>query len=139
MASIHDDLLPNNTPEWHTPPCLATNSDSFSDFDLGAREIVEGYGDPDAEDEVLTRWKASLGLRAASGVDLSEPKVASLSILSSHPLPSSIPIQLTVLGLELASPSLPEGKSIKLDFSTEEKQKYYENNPIQVKERAPYK
>jgi hypothetical protein len=28
---------------------------------------------------------------------------------------------------------------IKLDFSSEERRKYYENNPIQVKEGAPYK
>jgi len=106
MAGIQDDLLPNSTPG----------------LNLGARKTAEEYGDLDAEDEILARWKASLGLSAAraSGADLSEPKV-------------------TVLGLELTSPSLPKGKSIKLDFSSEEKRKYYENNPIQVKEGAPYK
>ncbi|KAI9513176.1 rho GDP-dissociation inhibitor, partial [Russula earlei] len=85
-----------------------------------AGKTIEEYRNLDANDESLARWKASLGLDAAASGDTSQPKV-------------------TVLSLELTSPSLPGGKSIKLDFSSEEKRKYYENNPVQVKEGASYK
>ncbi|KAH9994094.1 rho GDP-dissociation inhibitor [Russula compacta] len=85
-----------------------------------AGKSVDEYRSLDAGDESLARWKASLGLDAASSGDASQPK-------------------LTVLSLELTSPTLPAGKSIKLDLSSEGQRNFYENNPIQVKEGAPYK
>ncbi|KAH9965715.1 rho GDP-dissociation inhibitor [Russula dissimulans] len=87
-------------------------------YNPAAGKTVEEYRNLDAEDESLARWKASLGLDGASSANTSGPK-------------------LTVLSLELTSPSLPEGKSLKIDFTKDEN--YYENNPIQVKEGVPYK
>jgi len=85
-----------------------------------AGKTLDEYRNLDANDESLARWKASLGLNEADGGNTSGPK-------------------LTVLGLELTSPTLPEGKSIKIDFTAESQREYYKNNPIQVKEGAPYK
>jgi len=107
---------------------MADNREDTEDFAAintpgykpAAGKTVDEYRNLDAGDESLARWKASLGLDGASSVDTSGPK-------------------LTVLSLELTSPSLPNGKSIKIDLTSPEKRKYYENNPIQVKEGAPYK
>ncbi|KAI0254926.1 rho GDP-dissociation inhibitor [Lactifluus subvellereus] len=85
-----------------------------------AGKSVDEYRELDAGDESLARWKASLGLGTASGEDTSQPK-------------------LTILSLELTSPTLPEGRSIKLDLTSESQREHYKNNPIQVKEGAPYK
>ncbi|KAI0282323.1 immunoglobulin E-set [Russula aff. rugulosa BPL654] len=73
-----------------------------------------------AGDESLARWKASLGLGSATSAENSGPK-------------------LTVLSLELTSPTLPKDRTIKLDLTSEEQRNYYKNNAIQVKEGAPYK
>ncbi|KAH9045171.1 rho GDP-dissociation inhibitor [Lactarius pseudohatsudake] len=85
-----------------------------------AGKTVDEYRNLDAGDESLARWKASLGLDGASSGNTSGPKVS-------------------VLGLELTSPTLPEGRTIKIDFTAESQRDYYKNNPIQVKEGAPYK
>jgi Rho GDP-dissociation inhibitor len=85
-----------------------------------AGKSVDEYRNLDAGDESLARWKASLGLESASGGDKSGPK-------------------LTVLSLELTSPTLPEGKSIILDLTSKEQREFHETNPIQVKEGAAYK
>jgi len=82
----------------------------------GAGKSVDEYRNLDANDDSLARWKESLGLGAAGGGDTSGPK-------------------LTILCLELTSPTLPEGKSIKIDFTAQDQR----NKIIQVKEGAPYK
>ncbi|KAF8484544.1 rho GDP-dissociation inhibitor [Russula ochroleuca] len=85
-----------------------------------AGKTVDEYRSLDAGDESLARWKASLGLDAATSGDKSVPK-------------------LTLLTLELTSPTLPEGKSLEIDLSSKEKREYFEKNAIQVKEGASYK
>ncbi|KAI0320639.1 rho GDP-dissociation inhibitor, partial [Amylostereum chailletii] len=85
-----------------------------------AVKSVEEYTKLDANDESLARWKASLGLtEGAVAGDTSKPKVE-------------------VSYLELTSDSLPAGKTIKVDVSTEEKRRILKENPIQVKEGAEY-
>jgi len=79
---------------------------------------VDEYSKLDAGDESLARWKATLGLDSATGGD--GPK-------------------LTVLSLELTSPTLPVGKTLILDLTSEDQRKFYENHPVQVKEGAAYK
>jgi len=81
---------------------------------------VDEYRNLDAGDESLARWKASLGLDSATSGEKSGPK-------------------LTILSLELTSPTLPEGKALKLDLTSEKQRTYYETNPVQVKEGAAYK
>ncbi|KAH9998404.1 rho GDP-dissociation inhibitor [Russula vinacea] len=85
-----------------------------------AGKSVDEYRNLDAGDESLARWKANLGLDSATSGDKSGPK-------------------LTVIGLELTSPTLPEGKTLKIDFTSEQQREYFQKNPIQVKEGAPYK
>jgi len=87
-----------------------------------AGKSVDEYQKLDAGDESLTRWKASLGLGSASAGENIGPK-------------------LTVLSLELTSPTLPKDKTIKLDLTNEEQRNYYKNknNAIKVKEGAAYK
>ncbi len=111
---------------------------TYTGYKPAAGKTVDEYRNLDAEDESLARWKASLGLDAASAGDAMMPKVA----LCFHALLTAFTLsftQLSVLSLELTSPSLPEGRSIILDFSTEAKRKYHEDNPVQVKEGAAYK
>jgi len=84
-----------------------------------AGKSVDEYQKLDAGDESLARWKASLGLDSANA-GKSGPK-------------------LTVLSLELTSPTLPKDRTIKLDLTKEEQRKYYKDHAIQVKEGAPYK
>ncbi|KAI0265168.1 rho GDP-dissociation inhibitor [Gloeopeniophorella convolvens] len=85
-----------------------------------AGKTLDEYRTLDAGDESLARWKASLGLDGAGAGDSSLPK-------------------LTVLSLELTSPSLPEGRTIKLDLTDPAKREYYKSNPVQVQEGAAYK
>ncbi|KIM90972.1 hypothetical protein PILCRDRAFT_157724 [Piloderma croceum F 1598] len=68
----------------------------------GAAKSAADYAKLDAEDESLTRWKASLGLNGAISADTSGPKV-------------------TVLCLELTSPTLPPGKKLIFDLTTNQK------------------
>jgi Rho GDP-dissociation inhibitor len=63
----------------------------------GAAKSAAEYAKLDAEDESLARWKASLGLTGAVDADTSGPKV-------------------TVLTLELTSPTLPPGKKLIFDL-----------------------
>lgn len=111
---------------------------TFTGYKPAAGKSVDEYKNLDAEDESLARWKASLGLDAASGGDTSMPKVR-LCLDGFARCFHLYSTQLTVLSLELTSPSLPEGRTITLDFSSEERRKYNETNPIQVKEGAKYK
>ena len=112
---------------------------TYTGYKPAAGKTVDEYRALDAEDESLARWKASLGLGSASGGDTTMPKVA----LCFHALLTTAFTlsftQLSVLSLELTSPTLPAGKSIILDFSTEAKRKSNEDNPVQVKEGAAYK
>ncbi|KAF8974356.1 rho GDP-dissociation inhibitor [Flammula alnicola] len=71
----------------------------------GAAKSADEYAKLDAEDESLARWKASLGIVPGATAEASGPKV-------------------TVLTLELASPTLPQGKEIK--------------HPIIIKEGVEY-
>jgi hypothetical protein len=48
---------------------------SHAGYKPAAGKSVDEYRDLDAKDESLARWKASLGLDAASSGDASQPKV----------------------------------------------------------------
>ncbi|KAI0053059.1 4-hydroxybenzoate polyprenyl transferase [Auriscalpium vulgare] len=84
-----------------------------------AVKSLDEYQNLDAGDESLARWKASLGISNAPAGDTSKPK-------------------LTVLSLELTSPSLPPGKTIKVDIQNQAQLAELKNKPIQVKEGAEY-
>ncbi|KAI0068922.1 E set domain-containing protein [Artomyces pyxidatus] len=83
-----------------------------------AVKSLDEYKQLDANDESLARWKASLGITgdAAPG-DTSKPKI-------------------TVLSLELVSPTLPTGKPIKVDIQNTAQLRALKETPIQVKEGA---
>ena len=49
---------------------------TFTGYKPAAGKSVNEYKNLDAGDESLSRWKASLGLDAASGGDTSQPKVS---------------------------------------------------------------
>ncbi|THH05013.1 hypothetical protein EW145_g5108 [Phellinidium pouzarii] len=80
----------------------------------------EEYAKMDAEDESLARWKASLGLGVASSAPAEGPKV-------------------TVLSLELVSPTLPPGKTIILNLTDPTSLADVKKNPITIKEGVEYK
>jgi len=86
-----------------------------------AAKTTEEYAKLDAEDESLARWKASLGIRPGGPVagDTSHPKV-------------------TVLALELDSPTLPPGKKLIFDLADKEKLADTKKNPIVIKEGVEY-
>ncbi|KAH7916316.1 immunoglobulin E-set [Hygrophoropsis aurantiaca] len=84
-----------------------------------AAKTAEEYAKLDAEDESLARWKASLGITGAAGNDTSGPKV-------------------TVLTLELDSPTLPAGKRIVFNLSDTAKLADTKKNPIVIKEGVEY-
>ena len=48
-------------------------------------------------------------------------------------------MQVTVLSLELVSPTLPEGKVIKLDLTSQASIEEAKKNPITIKEGVEYK
>ncbi|TDL29241.1 rho GDP-dissociation inhibitor [Rickenella mellea] len=79
----------------------------------------EEYAKLDAEDESLARWKASLGIGAAATATASGPKV-------------------TVFTLELDSPTLPPGKTIKLDLTDTAHLSDLKKNPVNIKEGIEY-
>ncbi|EJD00941.1 E set domain-containing protein [Fomitiporia mediterranea MF3/22] len=80
----------------------------------------EEYAQMDANDESLARWKASLGIGAGGGAGPAEgPKV-------------------TVLSLELVSPTLPPGKTIVLDVTNPQALADAKKNPITIKEGVEY-
>jgi Rho GDP-dissociation inhibitor len=83
---------------------MSTNDDqddlkpsSTPGYKPSAAKSAAEYAQLDAEDESLARWKASLGLGGAVNADTSGPKV-------------------TVLTLELTSPTLPPGKKLIFDL-----------------------
>ncbi|KAL5508467.1 RDI1 [Sanghuangporus vaninii] len=80
----------------------------------------EEYAKMDAEDESLARWKASLGIAPGAAVGTAEgPKV-------------------TVLSLELVSPTLPAGKSLVLDLSDAQALAEAKKHPFTIKEGIEY-
>ncbi|KAF8222734.1 E set domain-containing protein [Tricholoma matsutake] len=99
-----DDLKPSFTPGYK--PTVAKSTDEYAQLD--------------AEDESLTRWKASLGIVPGASVDTSGPKV-------------------TVLTLELDSPTLPAGKRIVFDLKDTAKLLDTKKTPIIIKEGVEYK
>ncbi|KAF9222088.1 E set domain-containing protein [Gyrodon lividus] len=85
-----------------------------------AAKTAEEYAKLDAEDESLARWKASLGIvPGISAGDTSGPKV-------------------TVLTLELDSPTLPPGKKLVFDVADTAKLADTKKNPIIIKEGVEY-
>ncbi|KAF8165186.1 immunoglobulin E-set [Crassisporium funariophilum] len=85
----------------------------------GAAKSADEYAQLDAEDESLARWKASLGIVPGAGGPASGPKV-------------------TVLTLELASPTLPAGKRIAFDLKDTARLADTKKNPIIIKEGVEY-
>lgn len=80
MADKHDDaedFAAINTPGWGA---ASRGSHSIlinrAGYKPAAGKTVDEYKNLDAGDESLARWKASLGLDAASGVEDTGPKVA---------------------------------------------------------------
>ncbi|KAJ3517559.1 hypothetical protein NLJ89_g426 [Agrocybe chaxingu] len=86
----------------------------------GAAKTAQEYATLDAEDESLARWKASLGIVPGAAVEGSGPKVS-------------------VLTLELDSPTLPQGKKIIFDLKDLGKLADTKKNPIAIKEGVEYK
>ncbi|KAJ7068136.1 immunoglobulin E-set [Mycena amicta] len=86
----------------------------------GAAKSADEYANLDAEDESLARWKASLGIvPGASNADTSGPKV-------------------TILALELDSPTLPPGKKISFNLSDPARLADTKKHPIVIKEDVEY-
>ncbi|KAJ7667856.1 immunoglobulin E-set [Mycena polygramma] len=84
-----------------------------------AAKSADEYAQLDAEDESLARWKASLGIVPGVGGDASGPKV-------------------TVLTLELDSPTLPPGKKIAFNLNDTARLADTKKNPIVIKEDVDY-
>ncbi|KAF8138637.1 immunoglobulin E-set [Boletus edulis] len=85
-----------------------------------AVKTTEEYAKMDAEDESLARWKASLGI--VPGVNAGD---------------SSLP-KVTVLTLELVSPTLPPGKKLAFDILDTARLADTKKNPIIIKEGVEY-
>ncbi|KAF8803668.1 E set domain-containing protein [Phlegmacium glaucopus] len=85
----------------------------------GAAKSADEYAQLDAEDESLARWKASLGIVPGTGGSGNGPKV-------------------TVLTLELDSPTLPAGKKILFDLKDTARLADTKKNPILIKEGVEY-
>ncbi|KAG2118886.1 immunoglobulin E-set [Suillus discolor] len=86
----------------------------------GTAKTADEYAQLDAEDESLARWKASLGITAGALTgDTSGPRV-------------------TVLTLELDSPTLPPGKTLVFDLNDAAKLADTKKNPIIIKEGVEY-
>jgi len=86
----------------------------------GAAKTAEEYAKLDAEDESLARWKASLGIvPGAPDAAASGPKV-------------------TVLTLELDSPTLPHGRNILLNLKDAAALAKTKSDPIIIKEGVEY-
>ncbi|EPQ59340.1 E set domain-containing protein [Gloeophyllum trabeum ATCC 11539] len=86
----------------------------------GPAKSTDEYAKMDAEDESLARWKASLGIvPGATGGNASGPKV-------------------TVLTLELVSPSMPPGKRLHLNLQDQAQLQEFKKNPVTIKEGVEY-
>ncbi|KAI9000873.1 rho GDP-dissociation inhibitor [Trametes punicea] len=85
----------------------------------GVAKSVDEYAKLDAEDESLARWKASLGIVPGAARPAEGPKV-------------------TILSLELVSPSLPPGRRLVMDLQDQAQLASLKNNPITIKEGVEY-
>jgi len=108
------------------PPSMSTNEDqedlqptTTPGYKPGVAKSADEYAQLDAEDESLARWKASLGIVPGTGGPPVGPKV-------------------TVLTLELDSPTLPAGKTIVFDLNDTGKLADTKKNPIVIKEGVEY-
>jgi Rho GDP-dissociation inhibitor len=118
-----------------------------SGYNPTAAKSIDEYAKLDANDESLARWKASLGITGdAPAGDPSKPKVwVYIMLLCAYCfgiLNESLvlsPLKLTLERLELTSPTLPAGKTISVDVSSEAACAKLKENPIRVKEGAEYK
>ncbi|KAF9008912.1 immunoglobulin E-set [Cyathus striatus] len=89
-------------------------------YKVSAAKSADEYAKLDAGDESLARWKASLGIiPGVDSEDKSKPKV-------------------TVLTLELASPTLPPGKQIVFNLNDTARLADTKKNPIIIKEGVEY-
>ncbi|TCD66944.1 hypothetical protein EIP91_000722 [Steccherinum ochraceum] len=89
-------------------------------YKIGAAKTVEEYANLDAEDESLARWKASLGIvPGATGAAASGP-------------------QVTVETLELASATLPAGRTLKMNIHDPAQLAQVKKNPFVIKEGVEY-
>jgi len=70
-------ILQPSTPQAGTPSRgrHVDSDETYTGYKPAAGKSVDEYRSLDAGDESLARWKASLGLEAASGGDKSKPKV----------------------------------------------------------------
>ena len=103
----------------------------------GAAKSVDEYAKLDAEDESLARWKASLGNVPGAATSGSGPKVrvatyAYLALYNCH-------TQVTILSLELASPTLPAGKHLVMNLQDHAQIASLKKNPITIKEGVEFK
>ncbi|KAF7331904.1 Rho GDP-dissociation inhibitor [Mycena kentingensis (nom. inval.)] len=86
----------------------------------GAVKSADEYANLDPEDESLARWKASLGIvPGATGAPASGPKV-------------------TIVALELDSPTLPPGKKISFNIADTARLADTKKHPIVIKEDSEY-
>lgn len=101
----------------------------------------EEYAKMDADDEALNRWKASLGITGSAAAG-EGPKVRSdliAGITLSNVFRITSEMQLTLLSLELTSPTLPPGKTIVLDLTDPSKLEGIKKEPVTIKEGIEYK
>ncbi|KAI0774415.1 rho GDP-dissociation inhibitor [Fomes fomentarius] len=84
-----------------------------------AAKSVDEYAKLDAEDESLARWKASLGIVPGAAAAASGPKV-------------------TILYLELASPTLPPGKQLVMNLLDQNEIANLKKNPVTIKEGVEF-
>ncbi|KAI0347348.1 E set domain-containing protein [Trametopsis cervina] len=84
-----------------------------------AVKSVDEYANLDANDESLNRWKASLGIVPGASAPETGPK-------------------LTMLTLELHSPTLPAGKAITFHLSDPSHLDEIRNHPVNIKEGVDY-
>jgi len=103
--------------EPHDDDFAPTNTPGYKP---SAAKSLDEYAQLDAEDESLARWKASLGIvPGAPGAAGSGPRV-------------------TVISLELVSPTLPPGKRLGFDLTDASRLAEMKKNPIIIKEGIEY-
>jgi Rho GDP-dissociation inhibitor len=107
-------------------------------YNPGGSKSPEELANLDAEDESLNRWKASLGISGNSTV-ATGPKVIKALCLPALPTDFVMNTKLTVLTLELVSPTLPAGKTISLDLRDPAQIEKTKKHPIVIKEGVEYK
>ncbi|EKM80187.1 hypothetical protein AGABI1DRAFT_113389 [Agaricus bisporus var. burnettii JB137-S8] len=88
-------------------------------YNPGGSKSPEELAALDQEDESLARWKASLGIVPGTSATPAGPK-------------------LHVLTLELASSTLPSGKTISMDINNPQEMAAIKKNPIVIKEGVEY-